>query len=188
MEHLAGCISQPSNRRQLNPRSLGPPGRAMVLLLKNLLFTAVAPGTVAVLVPWLIAGSRPQVSGLAFAISVALFGLGVAIYAWCVWDFASFGRGTPAPIDAPRHLVIRGLYRFVRNPMYLGVLTLILAWALLLQARVLLVYAALVGTLFHLFIVFYEEPHLEREFGDEYREYKATVSRWVPSPPSRPAA
>jgi len=86
----------------------------MVLFLKNLLFTLVAPGTVAVVVPWLIAGHESPTSGRALAMALPLFGLGGAIYVWCVWDFASFGRGTPAPIDAPKRLVIRGLYMQVQ--------------------------------------------------------------------------
>jgi protein-S-isoprenylcysteine O-methyltransferase Ste14 len=160
----------------------------VVLFLKNLLFTLVAPGTVAVLVPWLFAGHESPSSGRPLAIALVLFGLGGAIYAWCVWDFAWFGRGTPAPIDAPKKLVVRGLYRFTRNPMYLGVLTVIVAWAVLFQAASIAAYAILVGTCFHLFILFYEEPHLEREFGSEYSAYKSEVGRWLPRLPRKPAA
>ena len=79
-----------------------------MLLLKNLLFTFVAPGTVAVFVPLFIAGELSPATGGARAIALILFGLGALIYSWCVWDFASYGRGTPAPIDAPKRLVIRG--------------------------------------------------------------------------------
>ena len=160
----------------------------MLLLLKNLLFTIAAPGTVAVLVPWLIAGGEPLASGRPLAIALVLFGLGGAVYAWCVWDFASFGGGTPAPIDAPKKLVIRGLYRFARNPMYLGVLTVILAWAVLFQTASLVAYAVIVAACFHLFILLYEEPHLEREFGSEYSAYKSEVGRWLPGLPRKPAA
>ena len=155
----------------------------MVLLLKNLLFTIVAPGTVAVLVPLLFARDETPATGVPLAIALALFSLGSAIYAWCVWDFATFGRGTPAPIDAPKKLVVRGLYRYTRNPMYLGVLTVILAWAVLFQTPTLLAYALIVGTCFHLFTVLYEERHLEREFGVEYDDYRARVGRWLPRLP-----
>ena len=154
-----------------------------MLLLKNLLFTAVAPGTVAVYVPLLIAESRSPASLGAFVVALALFAVGGATYAWCVWDFAAFGRGTPAPIDAPKRLVIRGLYRFTRNPMYVGVLTVILGWAVLFQSAILVVYALFVGTCFHLFIVFYEERHLRRRFGAEYEDYCARVGRWLPRLP-----
>ncbi len=160
----------------------------MVLLLKNLLFTLVAPGTVAGLVPWMIVRDRSPATGGALAIASGLFVLGGALYAWCVWDFASFGRGAPAPIDAPKKLVVRGLYRFTRNPMYVGVLTVISAWVVLYEALDLALYAAFVTACFHSFIRLYEEPHLESEFGDEYTAYKDQVGRWLPRPPRRPVA
>jgi len=159
----------------------------MLLLIKNLLFTLVAPGTVAVLVPLLISRGHSTAPGIGFFVALALFGLGGAIYAWCVWDFASFGRGTPAPIDAPKKLVVRGLYRYTRNPMYVGVLTVIAAWVVLFQAVSLTAYAAIVGTCFHLFILLYEEPHLEGLFGSDYAAYKAEVGRWLPRLPRRPS-
>ena len=152
----------------------------MTLLLKNLLFTVLVPGTVAVYLPLVIVGSRPRADGLALAAGAALLAAGAAIYAWCVWDFATFGRGTPAPIDAPTRLVVRGLYRCTRNPMYVGVLTTILGWAALCRAPALLVYAMVVATCFQLIIVLYEEPHLTRVFGSEYDAYRARVGRWLP--------
>jgi protein-S-isoprenylcysteine O-methyltransferase Ste14 len=160
----------------------------MVLLLKNLLFTLVVPGTVAVYVPLLTTQNRTPASGPLFAIALALLTLGGTIYAWCVWDFATFGRGTPAPIDAPKKLVVRGLYRYIRNPMYVGVLTVILGWAVLFRARALVFYALLVGTCFHLFIVLYEERHLQKEFGAEYAAYRSRVGRWLPRLERRPGA
>jgi protein-S-isoprenylcysteine O-methyltransferase Ste14 len=152
----------------------------MVLLLKNLLFTVLVPGTVAVYVPLRIASGRSPDWGLGSPAAVALLLLGSVIYAWCVWDFAAFGRGTPAPIDAPKQLVVRGLYRYSRNPMYVGVLALILGWALLFRAASLLFYALAVAACFHLFVVFYEERHLLAEFGSRYRDYRAEVPRWLP--------
>ena len=83
----------------------------MLLFLKNLVFTLVVPGTVAGYVPWLIVRGQPIGSRGCLLASLALFTVGGTIYLWCVWDFASFGRGTPAPIDAPKKLVVRGLYR-----------------------------------------------------------------------------
>ena len=160
----------------------------MALLLKNLLFTVLVPGTVAVYVPLLVAQDRSAASGPALAIALAVLVLGAAIYAWCVWDFATFGRGTPAPIDAPKKLVVRGLYRYTRNPMYVGVLTVILGWAALFQAVNLVVHALVIGTCFHLFIVFYEERHLVQEFGSQYEAYRSRVPRWLPSPQRGPAA
>jgi protein-S-isoprenylcysteine O-methyltransferase Ste14 len=152
----------------------------MVLLLKNLLFTVLVPGTVAVYVPLLMAQDEHPASGAALALAVAALATGAAIYAWCVWDFATFGRGTPAPIDAPKRLVVRGLYRYVRNPMYVGVLSVILGWAILFRSTALVLYGVAVGTCFHLFVLLYEEPHLKREFGLEYERYRTRVGRWLP--------
>jgi len=152
----------------------------MILLLKNLLFTLVVPGTVAVYVPLLIVQNRLPASGPLFAVALALFALGGALYVRCVWDFAAFGRGAPAPIDAPKKLVVRGLYRYTRNPMYVGVLTVILGWAVLFRATALVIYALIVGTCFHLFIVLYEERRLQKEFGGEYDNYRSRVGRWLP--------
>ena len=148
----------------------------MVLVLKNLLFVVIVPGTVDGL---RAAADRP---GPAHRIGrSARLCRGVArgrrrVCGWCVWDFALFGRGTPAPIDAPKRLVTRGMYRLVRNPMYVGVLTIILGWAVLFKAAGLAVYAAVVGLCFHLFIVLYEEPHLRRVFGTQYDDSLALVS------------
>ena len=154
----------------------------MGLLVRNLVFTGLVPGTVAGLVPWLLVGDRAPEPGGARVLALLLFAVGIALYGWCVWDFASFGRGTPAPIDAPRHLVVRGLYRLSRNPMYLGVLAVILGWAALFAHATVVVYAVAVFTAFHTFVVYYEEPHLAQTFGDEYAAYRASVARWIGRP------
>lgn len=152
----------------------------MVLFLKNLLFTVFVPGTVAGYLPFLMMRGQEPGSWLWRAPAGVFFLAGIGIYAWCVWDFAVFGRGTPAPVDAPKKLVVRGLYRITRNPMYVGVLTTILAWALWFAAPRLLVYAALVAGCFQLFVVLYEEPHLRRTFGGAYDDYCERVARWLP--------
>lgn len=162
----------------IEPLTVGQ-GEAMRLLLKNLLFTALIPGTAAVYIPLLAVRGRTVTGGLSAVVGVAMIAVGVAIYVWCVWDFATFGRGTPAPIDAPKKLVVHGLYRFTRNPMYVGVLTTILGWAALYRAVALLPYALFLAACFHAFIVGYEEPHLKRAFGVEYKEYCAKVGRWL---------
>ena len=154
----------------------------MAPLIKNLLFTVLLPGTVAVYVPYLIAQGRSVARGSTLAFALAVLAVGIGIYAWCVWDFATFGRGTPAPIDPPKKLVVRGLYRYTRNPMYVGVLTVVLGWATLFQDVNLLLYLLLIGTLFHLFILGYEEPHLLRKFESQYEAYRSSVSRWLPMP------
>ena len=113
---------------------------AVLLLLKNLLFTILVPGTVAVFVPlYFFSHADFQVSALSVIAGILLL-LGASIYAWCLWDFAITGRGTPAPIDPPKTLVARGLYRYTRNPMYVGVLTVIGGWALLFGSTKLAIY------------------------------------------------
>ena len=154
----------------------------MALLVKNLLFTLIIPGTVAVYVPLWMARDWPVATGVAGMVALALLILGGSIYVWCVWDFATFGRGTPAPVDAPKRLVVRGLYRYTRNPMYLGVLTVLLGWTVLFQQGQLGIYSFVVGCGFHLFVVVYEEPHLRSIFGKEYEEYCTRVGRWLPWP------
>ena len=142
----------------------------------------MVPGTIAVYLPLVIARGHPGASDGMLMIALILLALGGSIYGWCVWDFAVFGRGTPAPIDAPKRLVAKGLYLYTRNPMYLGVLTVILGWAALFEAAILLVYGFAVFGAFQLFIVLYEEPHLLREFGREYEAYRERVGRWLPRP------
>ena len=153
----------------------------MLLILKNLFFTLLIPGTVAVYVPLLITRSRAITNQpLLFVIGMLVITIGTAVYGWTVWDFASFGLGTPLPIDAPKKLVVRGLYHYTRNPMYLGVIMVILGWACLFADGWLLVYAAGVGIAVYLFVVGYEEPKLSKLFGEEYKTYQAEVGRWMP--------
>ena len=149
----------------------------MALLLKNLLFTVLVPGTVAVYLPLLLARGRTPAWG---PVALLLLGLGAGLYAWCVWDFARHGRGTPAPIDAPRRLVVGGPYRVVRNPMYVAVLAVIAGQAALFRVPALLAYGAAVAGCFALFVLLYEEPSLRRTFGAEYEAYTARVGRWLP--------
>jgi protein-S-isoprenylcysteine O-methyltransferase Ste14 len=158
----------------------------VLLLFKNLAFTLIVPGTVAIYVPWLIARGLPAASLGHVLASAPLFLLGGTIYLWCVWDFATLGKGTPAPIDPPKRLIVRGLYRFTRNPMYIGVLIAITGWEVLIQAAELGLYALVVGVMFHLFVVLYEEPRLHALFGMDYENYCARVRRWLPSPPFNP--
>jgi protein-S-isoprenylcysteine O-methyltransferase Ste14 len=154
----------------------------IALWLKNLLFTLVVPGTVAIYLPLLLSRGLPPAGLAARLLSLPIFAAGIAIYAWCVWDFATFGGGTPAPVDAPRRLVVRGLYHYTRNPMYVGVLTTILGWLVRHPRPGLLVYAGFIWLAFQTFIVLYEEPHLAQLFGGEYAAYRSSVSRWLPRP------
>ena len=151
----------------------------MLLFLKNLLFTVLVPGTVGVYIPVFVFSHAPVGFSPGTVAAVLLLLIGTSVYLWCLWDFASFGRGTPAPIDAPKHLVIRGLYRYSRNPMYIGVLSVICGWSLLFQSLSIAIYGLAVATCFHLFVVFYEEPHLKLVFGPSYEQYCAQVGRWL---------
>jgi len=155
-----------------------------MLLVKVMIFALVAPGTVAVLVPYLLlvfdAASCPYSSGPLGYIGVLLLALGSIVYTKCLWDFAVTGRGTPAPIDPPKNLVVRGLYRYVRNPMYIGSVMVLLGEAIFFQARILFGYSVLVFVAFCLLVLLYEEPTLLRLFGDSYRQYCRTVPRWSP--------
>src|SRR5262245_9030466 len=151
---------------------------------KTLIFTIIVPGAIIALIPYLLL-SRNQASfadiGMIQLIGLIPLAIGVAIYFKCAWDFASKGEGTPAPIDPPKHLVARGLYRFVRNPMYVGVLITLLGVAWLFSSWTIVIYAAIVITWQHLFVVFYEEPALKRKFGESYAEYIARTPRWIPN-------
>ncbi len=138
----------------------------------------MVPGSVAVYVPLYLAAPIHALH-LQRGLSALLFVAGTAIYLWCLWDFAAFGRGTPAPLDAPRRLVVRGLYRTSRNPMYVGVLTILAGWLVLAPSVHLAIYVAGVGLVFHLVVVLYEEPRLRRQFGGEYRAYQERVGRWL---------
>lgn len=104
---------------------------------------------------------------------------------WCIWQFYSEGRGTLAPVDPPKVLVVRGMYRYVRNPMYLGVLLTLVGEAIFFLSGWILVEAAIFFVMTHLFVKFYEEPALKRQFGPSYETYMRTVGRWIPQPKSR---
>jgi protein-S-isoprenylcysteine O-methyltransferase Ste14 len=159
-----------------------------MIFLKNLLFSVLVPGTVAGLVPyWILTAAgqwRLPHSPVAALPGLILLCAGLGIYLRCVTDFGAAG-GTPAPIDPPKQLVVRGLYRFSRNPMYMGVLSIIAGQALLFASLRLALYAAAVFGMFHSFVVLYEEPTLRRQFGASYEQLCAGVPRWLgrPHPP-----
>lgn len=156
-----------------------------MLYVRVALFALLMPGTVVLWAPaGMILGfhlGRPAFNGFG-SLGIASWMLGLAVASWCVRDFARRGQGTPAPYDPPRRLVSIGLYRFTRNPMYLGVLAMLLGEAILWRSLELAVYTAAMGLGFHLFIVFYEEPTLHRLFGEEYARYRGAVGRWLSLP------
>jgi len=123
---------------------------------------------------------RPAVMGLPQIAAMVIGAAGAAVALWCVFTFATKGKGTPAPFDPPRRLVIQGPYRFVRNPMYIGAGLALASAALFYQSWPLLAYAGFFFLATHLFVVAYEEPTLRRTFGQDYEAYCGQVSRWWP--------
>jgi protein-S-isoprenylcysteine O-methyltransferase Ste14 len=153
-------------------------GRAV---LGSAAFAAAAPGTMVVLVPWLLTrwhSSHP--SGPSIALGVVLLGAGAIAGLHTTASFVREGRGTPAPNAPPEQLVVGGLYRHVRNPMYLAVIAAVVGEALVLGRGVLLVWATSFWIVVHLWVLAYEEPVLTRRFGDPYLLYRHHVRRWVP--------
>ena len=120
----------------------------------------------------------PQVLGMLVAVGGGAIALG------CILSFAIVGRGTPAPFDPPRRLVVRGPYAVVRNPMYIGAGLALVGASLVYQSLALLGYAAAFLAVTHLFVVMYEEPTLQRTFGADYATYCRRVGRWWPRPGS----
>ena len=157
--------------------------RAAALALSGL-WLVIAPGSAAGLLPWLICRWRFSDSlgdsAILRGLGVALIAVGGAALLECFFRFAWTGFGAPVPIAPTRKLIVTGLYRHLRNPMYFGVITLMLGEALLLGQPSLLVYAAAAWTFFHLFVIGYEEPTLRQQFPDDYARYSRAVPRWIP--------
>ena len=155
-----------------------------MVVIKTLVFSLLLPGVFLVLVPYFLL----SVSGDGFSADIGSFRyigvlpvlFGILIYIQCAWSFVSLGKGTPAPVDPPKELVVQGLYKHVRNPMYLGVLFLLMGEVIYFGSFLLILYTALVFLCFHIFVVAYEEPHLRARFGDSYKRYRESVPRWIP--------
>jgi protein-S-isoprenylcysteine O-methyltransferase Ste14 len=158
-----------------------------MLALRSIFFALLFPGTVTVFVPYFIVSGSGTVSPGHWALWRYLFllpsAIGAGILFRCIWDFAVAGRGTLAPVDPPKRLVVRGLYRYVRNPMYLGVMMILFGECLTFESIRLFYYTICVFVIVHLFIVFYEEPALHRQFGESYEIYCNNVRRWMPHRP-----
>ncbi len=138
-----------------------------------------------VLTPWWILTRGDATPELVAWPGAVLIAAATALYLWCLWLFATVGRGTPGPWDAPRRVVAVGPYRWVRNPIYIAALLVVVGEAWVFVSLPLLVYAGAAAVLFHLFVIGYEEPTLRRRFGKTYIEYLRTVPRWVPRAPGR---
>ena len=153
-----------------------------MLLLRSLFFTFLLPGTVTVLIPYWLVSSRFRVRDIHWFqyAGLPLILIGAAGLLGCVWQFFSEGHGTLAPIDAPKELVVRGLYKYVRNPMYVSVVTILVGEAIVFGSSVIIIEAVIFIALAYLFVVFYEEPSLRQRFGESYEKYSYRVGRWVP--------
>lgn len=149
-----------------------------MLFVRALLAFLMLPGVVGGLLPWWIVngdrhrgGGWPLLGGL-------LMALGLCTLLWCVRDFYVAGKGTLAPWDPPRRLVVVGLYRFMRNPMYVALVTLVSGWSVAAGSSNLALYAVVIAVAFHLRVLLYEEPRLRALFGEDYARYCAAVPRW----------
>ena len=163
----------------------------MLLWLRGIFFTILVPGTVAGYVPYLLMRNRGQDMnmGLFHWVGLVIISFGILIYGWTALSFLLRGKGTPAIWftkaisfiigEEPLKMVSSGLYRFSRNPMYLGVISTVAGEGIFFQYSILLWYALSLFIIFHLVVVFIEEPHLEEKFGNEYRNYKKGTRRWL---------
>jgi protein-S-isoprenylcysteine O-methyltransferase Ste14 len=155
------------------------------LFLRNLLFTILQPGLIAGLFPFLVLGGSSirdtihqtydfiKISGL-----LALL-IGFTIMMICIINFATRGQGTLSPADPTKKLVINGLYKCSRNPMYVGVLLMLIGEALFFRSTSLAIYSACIFALFNTFIIFFEEPRLKKDFSEDYAKYCNQVGRWI---------
>jgi protein-S-isoprenylcysteine O-methyltransferase Ste14 len=154
------------------------------LLLRSLFFTILQPGVVAGLVPYLMLRRRgvaliPDEWVATHLIGTVLMLIGAIVLIVCVVRFMTEGKGTISPFDPTRELVVRGLYRYSRNPMYMGVVTLLAGEAIFWWSTALAVYTVCVFVAFNLFIMLHEEPRLEHDFPEKYIEYRRKVRRWI---------
>lgn len=154
------------------------------LLARNAIFTILQPGVVAALIPYLLLRNTgrtffPVAWAIGDIVGSIFILAGTSIAVTCILRFAMEGRGTLSPLDPTKKLVVRGLYRYSRNPMYLGVMMLLGGEALFWMSPTLALYAVVVFVAFNLFILLHEEPRLRRDFPAEYNEYRANVRRWL---------
>ena len=156
----------------------------MAIIIRAITYAVLFIGLVLIYVPANLLSWTgivpPQSIGLQQIAAMVIGAVGMVIALWCVFTFTSRGRGTPAPFDPPRALVVQGPYRYVRNPMYLGAGVALAAAALYYGSMTLLGYAALFLLITHIFVVAYEEPTLRQTFGQDYEAYCDQVNRWWP--------
>lgn len=158
-------------------------GADLWLAARSVLWTLLLPGVIGHYVPWRYLGLRDAVfdaSDPLHWLAALVIAIGATILGVCIFEFARSGKGTLSPLDAPKVLVVRGLYRYVRNPMYVGVTTVVMGYALLTRTSTMLSYAGVVFVGFNLFVLGYEQPALTRMFGEQYVRYCAAVPMWIP--------
>lgn len=156
---------------------------AALLALRSLLWTILLPGVVAGYVPWRYFGvsvAHVEWSDPLDLLGLAVLAGGILLLGACIFEFARSGRGTLSPVDPPRQLVVQGLYRYVRNPMYLAVTMILLGEASIMHSRDLVLYWAMFFVAANLFVIAYEEPYLRSRFGVSYETYTRQVGRWIP--------
>lgn len=155
------------------------------LFFRNFLFTILQPGIVAGLIPYLILGGHHVIAvfeqsfGFRHYVSLLVFIIGFIILLTCIIGFAVHGRGTLSPADPTKKLVVQGLYRYSRNPMYVGVMLMLVGESVLFQSGTLWLYTGGIFIMFNIFIRYIEEPRLIRDFGSEYTDYRKRVKRWL---------
>lgn len=158
-------------------------GSSAWLVVRSLAWTLLIPGMFAGYIPWRYFGLRDahlDITSPGHLAGLLCIGTGAVLLAMCIWEFARSGRGTLSPVDPPKELVVRGLYRYVRNPMYLSVTLIVLGEFLLTGSQGLLLYWAIWFLGANLFVIGYEEPTLRRRFGPSYERYVQSVGRWFP--------
>ena len=153
------------------------------LALRSLLWTFILPGSVTAWLPLAYFGLRnvtfDTMRPLHWLAAVTLI-VGAAIIGACIIEFARSGKGTLSPADPPRHLVVQGLYRFVRNPIYVGVITVLIGETLLMGTSAMATYTASLFAMFTIWTKIYEEPWLAQTFPDDWPRYKREVPMWIP--------
>jgi protein-S-isoprenylcysteine O-methyltransferase Ste14 len=153
------------------------------LAFRSLLWAALLPGLIAGYVPWRYFGLREVALSWTdplHLLGITLIGLGTGLLGACIWEFARGGRGTLSPADPPTELVVRGLYRYVRNPMYLSVSAILFGEVVVTRSGGLILYWSIWFAAVNLFVIGYEEPSLRRQFGTSYDHYTHAVGRWLP--------
>lgn len=155
----------------------------MSLFFRNLLYTTLQPGMVAGVIPYWLTGKNAKTTFAApfvvyHFLGMLTFAIGFVLMLICIISFAIQGKGTLSPADPTRKLVIAGLYRFSRNPMYIGVMMMLIGESFFFQSNVLGAYSLLIFIAFNIFIIYFEEPRLRKDFADDYDIYVKQVRRW----------